>query len=264
MDSEAVTEQDRRTSTSGPSTIFGEHTTTREDPIRERFEFFKSHSDVQGDRFERDNRKSMPIVRSQQTAMFADDTSDDTSGISSMVSGNFGGLNIRPIQTPGFNAEKKFSFPGNEGEEDASPNQIDSMSDSGIDEISSMASDFPVFKPRQQKLKRANSEVGYVIGAGDLDDSITSSEMNAMSDDQLSGVDMETQTDPVTTLKQLGVKMKDEMSQTDIVYSQGGFVISSPTKAIKTQLTEEARRLKQERDDSINRLINIERQLDKT
>ena len=92
---------------------------------------------------------------------------------------------MNSIKTPGFNAEKKFSFLDG-GNYDGNSDDIRKVNDtsleqSEVDDISSMASDFPKFRAKRQR-KRATSLASgtssLVSGTG----SDSSSEMAAISD----------------------------------------------------------------------------------
>ena len=68
-----------------------------------------------------------------------------------MVSGNFGGP--KPIKTPGFVAEKKFSFMGEDEEVENVKVVNDSDADSDMDDISSMHSDILQFGKKQKNAR---------------------------------------------------------------------------------------------------------------
>ena len=92
-----------------------------------------------------------------------------------MVSGNFGGP--KPIKTPGFVAEKKFSFMGEDEEVENVKVVNDSDADSDMDDISSMHSDILQFGKKQ---KNARGFPLIQASTSDIDDSQTSSD----ADDQ--------------------------------------------------------------------------------
>ena len=122
---------------SGAGTLIGDNMGLTEDPFSERINLFQ-----------KPGRKSVNIdMLNHGDGAFKkledDDSSDDAFRAGSFVSGNFAGIN--PVKTPGFNADKKFSFVGPENK-DTMQMMGATSSDNGQttdnDDISSMHSDF--------------------------------------------------------------------------------------------------------------------------
>ena len=102
-----------------------------------------------------------------------------------MVSAQFGAIGANSVMTPGFNAEKKFSFACNiedgKSEDDVIINVHDlSLEQSDVDDISSMASDFvPKFRAKRAKRSRNMSSENGMSGVSGTNSS-SSSDMAAV------------------------------------------------------------------------------------
>ena len=150
-------------SESGAGTLVGDNMALGDDPFNGRHNNMFGHLIGEEQPHVKAGRQTVNLDQLMDKGDFKqlnDDITESNRG--SMVSAIFGTMGANAVKTPGFNPEKKFSFAcnaddGNGSENDVIMNVQDtSLEQSDVDDISSMASDFPKFRAKRAK-KRSSS-----------------------------------------------------------------------------------------------------------